>query len=63
MVCMSKKPAPKADEPALMKRVNHFMPVPMVEGLTAVAQRKGGTASDHLRKAVRQYLKRHGTAV
>lgn len=46
-----------------MKRVNHFMPLPMIDGLNAIAQVKGGTASDHLRKAVRTYLKRLGTTV
>lgn len=56
----TKKPTPA---PVLMKRANYFMPPAMIEGLNEVAQKRGGTASDHLRKAVRTYLKRLGTNV
>lgn len=54
---MSKKPTPQP-EPESMKRVNHFMPLDMIAGLNAAAKTKGGTASDHLRKAVHTYLRR-----
>ena len=56
-VCMSKKPATKTAAP-VMKRHNVFMPQELLDGLDAAATEKGGTAAEHLRKAVAQYLKR-----
>jgi predicted DNA-binding protein len=55
---MSKKSAP-ADPSANMKRTNYFMPEPMRDGLNLLADKKGGTAAEHVRRAVGQYLKRH----
>lgn len=60
---MSKKPTPKTSSTITangMKRSNYFMPLAMVDGLNTLAARKGGVAAEHVRKAVGQYLKRHG---
>ncbi len=59
---MSKKPvAPTAAAP-VMKRANFFFSQDQLAGLDKVAQQKGGTASEHLRKALASYLKRHKVA-
>jgi hypothetical protein len=58
---MRKKQAPTPAEPVRMTRHNVFMPPAQLEGLSRVASAKGGTAAEHLRKAVGTYLKRVDT--
>lgn len=55
---MRKNPAPKPADPVIMKRHNVFMPQSQLDGLSRVAEVRGGTAALHLRKAVGAYLKR-----
>jgi len=56
---MSKKPVAPTVAPApVMKRANYFLPQDMIDGLAKVAAMKGGTSSEHLRRAVSAYLKR-----
>jgi metal-responsive CopG/Arc/MetJ family transcriptional regulator len=59
IVCMSKIKPTVAPELPNMKRHNVFMPQSFLDGLSKLAAEKGGTSSDHLRKAVSSYLKRH----
>lgn len=54
-------PAAKGDEN--MKRANYFMPVPMIDGLNALADRKGLKAAELVRRAVQTMLKRNGIDV
>lgn len=42
-----------------MKRSNYFIPEAYKKGLRKIAKIKGGTESEHLREAVRVYLKRN----
>lgn len=56
---MAKLKTPTAPPADNMKRHNVFMPPEHIAGLNTIAQAKGGTAADHLRKAVAGYLKRY----
>lgn len=45
-----------------MKRTNVFLPEQQRAGLKWVAERSGGTPSEHLRRAIDEYLTRNGYA-
>lgn len=49
----------KAKPAAPMTRSNYYVPEDFKAGLRKMAKTKGGTAADHLRKAVEQYLRRN----
>ncbi len=42
-----------------MKRSNFFLPEPAVAALKALSEKTGLSVSEHIRRAIDEYLKRH----
>ena len=42
-----------------MRRTSFFFPEPVLEALRALAQKTGLSVSEHVRRAIDEYLRRH----